>query len=147
MNAKALFSVIVSLFRRDTSNSILSDKIIQNLAFLVTTIPDLTPNLFAFFVMEIAFLLTHQVQNDISLRFSDRFSSLTAKAAIASLHPCHLISSSLFHNESTLNRVNAFASLRSMFLLFLFCHWYKGILMCGTTSLTRKHRNHNLTRP
>ena len=139
--------MIVSLLRRDPSNSILSDKIIQNLTFLVTTISDLTPNLFAFFVMEIAFLLTRQVQTDISLRFSDRFSSLTANAAIANLHPCHLISSSLFHNESTLNRLNAFASLRSMFLLFLFCHWHKGILMCGITSLTRKRRNDNLTRP
>ena len=70
-------TVIVSLLRRDPSNSILSDKIIQNLTFLVTTISDLTLNLFAFFVMEIAFLLTHQVQSDISLRFSDGFEILT----------------------------------------------------------------------
>ena len=139
--------MIVSLLRRDPSNSILSDKIIQNLTFLVTTISDLTPNLFTFFVMEIAFLLTHQVQTDISLRFSDRFESLTYGNAGLQTYPCLLISSSLFHNESTLNRVNAFASLRSMFLLFLLCHWYQRLLMCGTTSLTRKHRNHNLTRP
>ena len=69
--------MIVSLFRRELSNSILSDKISQNFTFLVTTISDLTPNLLVFFVMEIAFLLTHQVQTDISLRFSDRFQILT----------------------------------------------------------------------
>ena len=68
----------VFLLRRDPSNSNLSDKIIQNLTFLVMTISDLTPNLVAFSVMKIAFLWTHQVQTDISLRFSDRFQILTS---------------------------------------------------------------------
>ena len=78
VNTKFLSSSLCSdVIRHYPSSSILSDKIIHNLAVLVTTISDLTPNLFAFFVVEIAFLLTHQVRTDISLRFSVRFEILT----------------------------------------------------------------------
>ena len=57
--------------------------------------------------MEIAFLLTHQVQNDISLCFSDRFEilfPLTRRLKIFILAIRYLL---LSHNESALNRLNA----------------------------------------
>ena len=130
INTKASFCAIVSSLRRDPSN-------IHKITFLVMTIPDLTPDLSAVFVIEIAFLLTHQVHNDTSLRPSDRSEILLPLTPRLRIFV-------LMSFGPPLNRLNAFASRPSPFLIFLFCHWYQGIFMCGTTSLTRKHRNRNL---
>ena len=58
--------------------------IVQNLENIVKQISDLTSNLFAFLVMEIVLcLLTDQVQTDISLCFSGKFTILLPRAHAA----------------------------------------------------------------